>query len=147
MNVVDRDIVALYYLVINRAYEVMNFLKKGLQESAYHAALEWELANAGVKVESEQLFHIWYKGHQLDKKYKLDLVVNGNVIIELKAKDDLSPEHRLQLFNYMRLTRLPYGLLLNFGSNGNISAERYCLDSDSNTVFLFDRKGTILFSK
>ena len=144
MNKVDSDIVQLYYVVINKAYEVMNFFKKGLQESAYHAALEWELQNAGVRFETEQPFHIWYKGHRLDKMYKIDLVVNGNVIVELKAKEEITAEHRLQLFNYMRLTNLPFGLLINFSTNGTLSAERYFYDTTTNVITLFDRKGTLL---
>ena len=129
------------FLVISKAFEVMNFLKKGLQESAYHAALEWELLQEGVEVVCEQPFHIWYKGNRLDKSYKLDMVVNKNIIVELKAKEEITSEHRLQLFNYMRLTNIPFGLLINFGVTGTISAERYCYDPTTNSISLFDRNG------
>ena len=145
MMKVDKATIDTIYLIINKAYEVMNFLKKGLQESAYHAALEWELKQSGVTVESEQPFHIWYKGNKLDKMYKLDLVVNRNIVIELKAKDEITSEHRLQLFNYMRLTNLPFGLLINFGTNGTISSERYFYDSQNNTITLFDRTGSPVY--
>ena len=144
MNGVDNEIVQLYYIVINKAYEVMNYFKKGLQESAYQAALEWELHDAGVQVETEQPFHIWYKGNRLDKMYKIDLVVNGNIVVELKAKEEITSEHRLQLFNYMRLANLPFGLLINFGTKGTLSAERYFYDTTTNTITLFDSKGTLL---
>lgn len=133
------------YFIYKKSCDVINFLKGGLQESAYHAALEWELTQAGMKVLTEQPFSMWYRGHQLSKGYKLDLVIDDSIIIELKAKEELTSEHRLQLFNYMRLTNLPFGVLINFGLDGTISFERYMYLKESNTVILIDWHGNPVY--
>lgn len=138
---VDKEILDKMYLIYKKSCDVINFLKGGLQESAYHAALEWELNQSGLKVLTEQPFNIWYRGHQLSKSYKLDLVVDDSIIIELKAKEEITSEHRLQMFNYMRLTNIPFGVLINFGLNGTISFERYMYIKESNSVVLIDWQG------
>jgi len=142
---VDKEILDKMYTIYRKSCDVINFLRGGLQESAYQAALEWELNQIGMKVLIEHLFRIWYKGHQLSKGYKLDLVIDDSIIVELKAKDQLTSEHRLQLFNYMRLTHIPYGVLANFGLDGTISFERYSYDKESNSVLLIDWHGNPVY--
>ena len=127
----------LSYLITGKAYDVYNELDYGLLESAYEAALEWELEQAGMKVEHEVMLPIYYKGHRLDKTYRIDLMVNRKVILELKTVDILGPEHRLQLFNYMRLTHTSYGMLINFGPDG-VRSEKYLYDENVNTCELID---------
>lgn len=60
---------------------------------------------------------IFWKGVQLDQNYRIDLVVNGNIIIELKAVKYVTLEHKQQLWNYMKLTKQPYGMIINFGND------------------------------
>jgi len=141
---VDKVALDKMYVIYRKSCDVINFYNGGLQESAYHAALEWELTQAGMKVLVEQPFSMWYKGHQLSKGYKLDLVIDDSVIVELKAKEELTSEHRLQLFNYMRLTNIPYGMLINFGMDGIITVERYQYTKDTNKVSLFDKFGNYI---
>ena len=99
----------------------------GLLESAYEAALKYLLEKQGHKVEQQVFLPIYWDDVQLDQTYRMDLVVNDNIIIELKAVNFADKEHRRQLFNYMNLTHMPYGMLINFGSNGLFSEwyERY----------------------
>lgn len=127
------------------AKRVMEFYHYGIQESAYHAGLEWELRQNGFVVESEQMFNMWYRGIKLDKTYKMDLVINHNLIIELKAKEELTSEHRLQLFNYMRLVNIEWGLLINFSPLG-VDIERYRYYPKDNIIKLFDRYGNAVFN-
>ena len=142
---VNKETLDKIYLIYRKSCDVVNFLKGGLQESAYHAALEWELNQNGLKVAVEQPFNMWYRGHQLSKGYKLDLVIDNSIIIELKAKEELTSEHRLQLFNYMRLTNMPFGVLVNFGFDGTISFERYMYIKESNSVVLIDWHGNPVY--
>lgn len=142
---VDKITLDRMYVVYRKSCDVLNFLNGGLQESAYHAALEWELNQCGMKIAIEQPFSIWYKGHQLSKGYKIDLVVEDSIIVELKAKEELTSEHRLQLFNYMRLTNLQYGMLINFGMDGIITVERYQYTKETNRTTLFDKFGKPVF--
>lgn len=128
------------YNIIGLAYRVYNYYHSGLQESAYHAALDWELRQNGFEVDHEQMFNLWYRGIQLEKKYKIDLVVEKSIILELKSKPEITSEHRLQLFNYMRLVNLPIGLIINFGPN-RVDVERYRLISDQNKIVRFDNDG------
>lgn len=75
----------------------------------------------------------------------MDLVINHNLIIELKAKEELTSEHRLQLFNYMRLVNIEWGLLINFSPLG-VDVERYRYYPKDNIIKLFDRYGNAVFN-
>ena len=99
----------------------------GLLESAYEAALRYLLEQQGFKVERQVELPIYWDDVKLDQKYRMDLVVNDNIILELKAVKFVDKEHRKQLFNYMNLTHMPYGMLINFGPKGLFSEwyERY----------------------
>lgn len=79
----------------------------------------------------------------MEKHYQMDLVVQNDVIVELKSVSKLIPAHRAQLFNYMRLTRMPIGLLINFGQS-KLQGERYGLDPLTNECFLLDNDMNIL---
>ena len=99
----------------------------GLLESAYEAALKYLLEQEGYKVERQVALPIYWDDVMLDQTYRMDLVVNDNIIIELKAVNFVGKEHRKQLFNYLNLTHIPYGMLINFGPTGLFSEwyERY----------------------
>lgn len=128
----------LVYKIIGAAMEVYNELGWGLLEPIYQEALSIELKLRGIKVEREVHIDCYYKTHNLDKFYSIDLKVE-DVIIELKAVSELSSDHRSQLFNYMRLTHSPIGLLINFGSPDYLQGERYMLDSTTNLCYRLDR--------
>ncbi len=103
------------------AMKVHNKYHAGLLESAYEAALKYLLELGGFKVERQVELPIYWDDVKLDQKYRMDLVVNDNIILELKAVNFVDKEHRKQLFNYMNLTHMPYGMLINFGSQGLFS--------------------------
>jgi GxxExxY protein len=71
---------------------------------------------------------------KLDKSYRMDLVINGNIIVELKSVVFVETQHRRQLWDYMRLTHIPYGMLINFGNDKNLFSEWYYYDSDEDTI-------------
>ena len=95
--------------------KVYNKYRPGLLESAYEAALKYLLEQKGYKVERQKYLPIYWDDVQLDQTYRMDLVVNDNIILELKAVNFADKEHRRQLWNYMNLTQTRYGILINFG--------------------------------
>ena len=132
----------LAYKIIGAAMKVHSELGWGLLEPVYQEALHLELLDQGIDNEREKEIVCFYKHHMLEKKYKMDIVV-GNVIVELKSVTELSPTHRAQLFNYMRLTRRPVGLLVNFGAC-SLQGERYGLLKDTNECVLLDKNMNVL---
>ena len=127
----------LVYKIIGAAMEVHGVLGYGLLEPVYQEALSRELNLRHVYNEREKEIDIYYKGEKMDKFYKMDLVVD-DIIVELKAVESLTSEHRAQLFNYLRLTQKPIGLLINFGES-NLHSERYVFDKDNNECYLVDK--------
>jgi len=100
--------------IIGAAIAVHEALGPGLLESAYQACLVHELAQRGLSVEAEKPLPVRYREVTLDCGYRLDLVVNHEVVVELKAVDRLGPIHDAQLLSYLRLSGLRLGLLINF---------------------------------
>jgi len=100
--------------IIGAAIEVHKALGPGLLESAYEECLCHELSLRGSRLERQKPLPIIYKGKQLDCGYRLDIVVEGKIIIELKACEKIEPIHRAQLLTYLKLSNLNLGLLLNF---------------------------------
>lgn len=86
----------------------------GLLESAYERCLSFELLCAGIYHEMQKELPIDYKGTKLDCGYRLDLLVDGTLIVELKAVDKLLPIHEAQILTYMKLAGVKTGLLMNF---------------------------------
>jgi GxxExxY protein len=125
------------YKIIGAAMTVHSELRWGLLEAVYQEALHLELLDRGIDNVREQEIQVYYKKHLLDKKYKMDLVVD-DIIIELKSVTHLSSAHRAQLCNYLRLTRKPLGLLINFGEESLIG-ERWAYDEDTNECYIVDR--------
>ena len=123
--------------IIGAAMTVHSELSWGLLEAVYQEALHYELLDRGIENEREQEIDVYYKNRLLDKKYKMDIVV-GDVIVELKSVVELISAHRAQLCNYLRLTRKPLGLLINFGADSLI-AERWALNEETNECVLVDR--------
>jgi GxxExxY protein len=100
--------------IVGAAIEVHRHLGPGLLESAYRACLVDELKAASLHVRSEVALPINYKGRVIEGAYRADLVVEGTVLVELKAVEFILPIHEAQTLTYMRLGNLPVGLLLNF---------------------------------
>ena len=129
-----KDIV---YQIIGASMEVQDELNWGLLEPVYNEALHLELLDRGVENEREKLLPCFYKGRRLEKYYQMDIVV-GDVVVELKSVDELNSAHRAQLFNYLRLTRKPVGILINFGQS-SLQGERYGYDEETNECVLLDK--------
>jgi GxxExxY protein len=100
--------------VIGVCIEVHRHLGPGLLESAYEECLCHELSLAGVKFERQKPLPISYKGVKLDCGYRLDVVAEGSLIVELKTVDQLLPIHEAQLLTYLKLSGIALGLLINF---------------------------------
>jgi GxxExxY protein len=100
--------------IIHSAIEVHRQLGPGLLESSYRTCLAYELRERGMTVGIELELPLRYKTVVLDAGYKLDVVVNSTVIVEVKAVLGVLPVHKAQLLTYLRLTGYPAGLLLNF---------------------------------
>jgi GxxExxY protein len=100
--------------VIGASIEVHRCLGPGLLESAYEECLCRELSDRKVRFERQKSLPLSYKGSTLDGGYRLDLVVEGQVIVELKAVDRIEPIHKAQMLTYLKLSQLKLGLLINF---------------------------------
>jgi GxxExxY protein len=100
--------------IIGAAIEVHKVLGPGLLESAYEACLAFELRALGYKVEEQKPLPVIYKDVKLECGYRLDLVVEDVVIVEVKAVEKLAPIHDAQLLSYLKLSGKRVGLLMNF---------------------------------
>ena len=100
--------------VIGAAIEVHRVLGPGLMESAYEECLCHELSLRGLRFERQVSLPVCYKGVNLDCGYKMDVVVERRLVLELKTVDKLQPVHEAQLLTYLKLAHLRLGLLLNF---------------------------------
>jgi GxxExxY protein len=100
-------------LIINKAIVVHSKLGPGLLESVYRTCLTYELRTAGQKVACEQVVPIVYDGIEMDG-YRLDMLVNDAVIVEIKTVERLLPVHQAQLLSYLKLLDKRLGLLINF---------------------------------
>ena len=100
--------------IIGAAIEVHRALGPGLLESAYEACLAFELAEQGLRVERQKALPVFYRQVKLDCGYRLDLLVEQRVIVEVKAVDELLGIHKMQLLSYLRLSGCKVGLLINF---------------------------------
>jgi GxxExxY protein len=102
--------------IIKSAIEVHRYLGPGLLESAYEECLCCEFEQMGLTFERQKMLPVVYKGKQLQAAYRIDLLVEARVLIELKSVEKLLPIHNAQLLTYLRLTGLKTGLLLNFNA-------------------------------
>jgi GxxExxY protein len=109
-----KELNALTYAVIGRAINVHRNVGPGLLESVYKSALLDELLRAGMKVEAERPLPVIYEGNRIDCGYRLDLIVNDVLIIEVKSIECFAPIHLAQTLTYLRLSGLPLALLINF---------------------------------
>jgi GxxExxY protein len=109
-----KDITQLSYEITGLAIKVHKELGPGLLESVYEKCLKYELEQNGYKVFQQVPVPIEYGGIIIESELRLDLLVEGKIIIELKAVEELLPVHSAQLLTYMKLLKMPQGLLINF---------------------------------
>ena len=110
----DRSCEELTYKIIGCAMKVHTALGPGLLESAYVACLQHDLKEANLLVQREVPLPIRYNGVELEIGYRLDLVVEGLVVVECKSVEALAPIHKAQLISYLKLGGYAAGLLINF---------------------------------
>ena len=124
---------AFFHEITGEAMRVHRKYHSGLLESAYEAALKYLLEQRGFKVERQVNLPMFWDDVQLDQTYRMDLVVNDEIILELKAVKFVEKEHRRQLFNYMHLTHTRYGMLINFGGE-SLFSEWYERDPETGEI-------------
>ncbi len=100
--------------IIGCAIQVHNTLGPGLLESVYEACLAFELLKSDLRVERQKHLPVKYKGTTLDEGFRLDLLVENRIIVELKCVEKILPIHEAQLFTYLKLSNKRVGLLINF---------------------------------
>lgn len=105
---------SLSYEIIGAAYQVHSELGPGLLESTYEVCLEYELIKRGFKVERQKALPVIYDDKKLDAGYRIDLLVEDSIIVELKSVAAIEPIHKAQIMTYLKLSELSLGLLLNF---------------------------------
>ena len=107
------DLEHLVHKTIGCCVQVHRVLGPGLLESPYSRAVAIELTEKGIPFEREKEFVVTYRGQPLCR-HRIDFVVDGRVLLELKAVDRLTPVHRAQVHSYLRISQIPIGLLMNF---------------------------------
>ena len=115
------------YKLMGAAFEVYNEQGYGLAEEIYQESLEIELELRGIPFRSKQELKCNYKGRELKKRYVPDLFIFEGLVVELKAVNQLLPEHEAQLINYMRITKQPVGYLINFSHKDTLEWKRFIL--------------------
>src|SRR4051794_33940942 len=106
----------LSHVIIGAALRVHTELGPGMLESAYQACLFFELIDQHLHVEREKRLPLIYRGRTLDCGYRLDLLIENTIIVEVKAIERLDAVHKAQLLSYLRQTKLKLGLLINFNT-------------------------------
>jgi GxxExxY protein len=129
------------YPVIGALYEVHKELGPGLNEYVYQEGLAMQLEEENIAFEREKEYTPIYHDRTMNAKYRLDFVCMDQIIVECKSVEKLTLNHRAQLFNYMRLTKLPMGILVNFSQKSAV-IERYFFDTQKNEIMSMD--GTVL---
>nr|WP_315174357.1 GxxExxY protein [uncultured Flavobacterium sp.] len=113
---ISPDLESLSYKIIGLAIEVHKQLGPGLLESAYQQCLFYEIKKAGFKVEKEVMLPIIYKEIKIDHGYRIDLLIEDKLVVELKTVESFSSVHFAQILTYLKLGQYPLGLLINYNS-------------------------------
>jgi GxxExxY protein len=115
MNANKRELIEkeLTFRIVGCAMEVLNGLGHGLREKTYERALCIELQQQGIQFQQQHVYPVFYRGEHIDD-YIPDLEVEGRLIVEIKTVDKIIPEHLGQVLNYLRITGLEAGVILNF---------------------------------
>lgn len=108
------------FLIRGAIFKVYNELGPGLLESVYETVLSYELEKKGLSVKRQVMLPIFYDDLELDNGYRLDLLVNNKVIIEIKSVEKLAKVHHKQVLTYLKLSELKLGILVNFNEDNII---------------------------
>ena len=111
-----RDINQITSTICESSIRIHRQIGPGILEKAYFGCLCYELASARLRIETQKELPLIYEGVKIDCAYRADLIVEGTVIVEVKAIESLAPIHKRQLLTYLRIADCPVGLLLNFGA-------------------------------
>lgn len=111
------DIEQLAKAAVDCGFQLHNEIGPGLLETAYEAFLAAALTERGLRVEMQRPVPVAYRGVAVRDAFRVDLLLEGNLIIEVKSLERLAPVHSKQLLTYLRLMDLPLGLLMNFGAD------------------------------
>jgi iron complex transport system substrate-binding protein len=114
---VKHDIEKLAKIAIDCGFQVHDEIGPGLLETAYEAFLAARLSERGLRVEAQKPVPVTYRGVSIRDAFRVDLLVEGTLIIEVKSVERLAPVHSKQLLTYLRLMDQPLGLLMNFGAD------------------------------
>ena len=106
----------LTYKIRGAVFEVYNILGPGLLESTYEAALTYEFDILGLKYQTQVPINVLYKGKDLGLGYRMDMLIEDMLVLELKSVDILNDIHKKQLHTYLKLSNKPLGLLINFNT-------------------------------
>ena len=131
------------YIVVGAIYDTHKELGPGLNEYVYQEGLEVEFKQQHIFYEREKEFNPFYRGVKLNATYRLDFVCFCSIIVECKAVKRMVPEHRAQLFNYLRLTKSQAGVLVNFAKR-YVEVERYFYDSSTEELKTYDGKPFVI---
>lgn len=104
------------YAIRGAIFEVYNQVGTGLLESVYQRALQFELINMGLMVQKEVPVPFIYKGKDMDLGFRMDMLVEGKVILEVKAVKETLPLHHMQVLNYLKLSKLKLAIMVNFNT-------------------------------
>ena len=115
------------YAIQGAIFDVYREMGNAWHEEVYQQCLEREMGLRGIPFESKKELPIFYKGEPIEKSYIPDLFCFGKIIVELKAVEQFSNEHRAQILNYLRITKCKLGLLVNFGAYPKVAIERFAL--------------------
>ena len=112
------------YTIQGAVFEVYREMGCGFLEAVYQECLAKELSKRDIPFVSQKELRLFYKGDQLDQTYKPDFICYEKIILELKAVKDIAPEHKAQVFNYLKATGLRLGFVVNFGHYPKAQIER-----------------------
>ena len=121
------------YDVVGAVHNVHKVLGPGLNESCYQEGLQIELTQKEIPFQREWSFHPTYQGIKMESIFRLDFLCKDDIIVECKSVPKLTAEHRAQLFNYLRLLKLPCGILVNFMTQF-AEIERYFYDDEKQSI-------------
>lgn len=111
----NNDTERLMAQIVSSSYDVINSLGTGFLESVYQRALIMELRSKGISCEMEKPIEVFYKG-EIVGAYRADIVVEDKIIIETKVCDEIALAHEFQVVNYLKASKIDYGIIINFGT-------------------------------
>ncbi|MFC1762087.1 GxxExxY protein [Planctomycetota bacterium] len=113
------------YQILGACFEVFKLKGSGFLESVYQECLAIEFSDSGIPFVEQSTIKLEYKGQELKQTYQPDFICFGKIIVEIKAVKKIADEHRAQVINYIKSTKMELGLLINFGHYPKLEHERF----------------------